>query len=89
MRSPQPSALPAAGHPHRPVRGLLGLSGVTVTVYDSAGNEVGQTFTGGSGIYTFAGGGMGAPVGLPTGNYEVEFSGGGYVTQYYNDMPSL
>ena len=61
----------------------LPASGITVSVYSSASSSslLTSTATDGSGKYAVAG--------LGTGSYRVEFSGGGYVTQYYDGRSSL
>ena len=61
------------------------LQNIGVTVYDSAGDYLGQTYTAPEGTYFLDS--------LPAGNYKVGFSNGGsdggYLPQYYNDRASL
>jgi Carboxypeptidase regulatory-like domain/SdrD B-like domain len=61
----------------------VGLSGVTVTAYNSSGTAVGTATTSSTGAYTLSNLTPG------TNAYRVGFAKTGYVTQYYNNQSTL
>ena len=79
-----PSALAATGTISGTVTNAstsAAISGENVTVFDSSDNFMASAITDSSGNYTVSG--------LAAGTYEVEFSGGNYITQFYNGKASL
>ena len=63
--------------------GESAIAGISVRAYEASGGErlVGSTETDGSGHYSLPA--------LKTGSYKLEFSGSGYITQFYNGKATL
>jgi 5-hydroxyisourate hydrolase-like protein (transthyretin family) len=60
-----------------------GLSGVSVSVYDAAGQRVASAYSDATGVYTTS-------PGLPSGSYRIQFDRAyGFLSSFYNDKPTL